>query len=112
MSRLQIEFRRLFLAATASCAGDAIQGSDGVDAEGRVRALVIQLARPADWQPLAEVWMGVQTELGLPAPAIAVNGKDGMQLWFSVAAPVRTAATPSSPRRRSPTTRRRTTARR
>jgi hypothetical protein len=91
MSRLHIEFRRLFLAATASCAGDAIQGSDGVDAEGRVRALVIQLARPADWQPLADVWMGVQTELGLPAPAIAVNGADGMQLWFSVAVPLDTS---------------------
>jgi hypothetical protein len=91
MSRLHIEFRRLFLAATASCAGDAIQASDRVDAEGRVRALVMELARPADWQPLADVWMGVQTELNLPAPAIAVNGADGMQLWFSVVEPLDTS---------------------
>ena len=88
MSRLPIEFRRLFLAAGPACAGGAIPTPDLVDADGRVRALVIELARPAEWQPLAEVWMGVQTELGLPAPAIVVNGTDGMQLWFSVAAPL------------------------
>ena len=88
MSRLPIEFRRLFLAAGPACAGGAIPTPDLVDADGRVRALVIELARPSEWQPLAEVWMGVQTELGLPAPAIAVNGDDGMQLWFSVAAPL------------------------
>ena len=88
MSRLPIEFRRLFLATGPSCTGDAIQTSDMADADGQLRALVIELARPAEWQPLADVWMGVQTELGLPAPAIAVNGDDGMQLWFSVAAPL------------------------
>ncbi|OYY61279.1 MAG: hypothetical protein B7Y51_10500 [Burkholderiales bacterium 28-67-8] len=88
MSRLQIEFRRLFLATDSACADGAVPTLDLVDADGRVRALVIELARPAEWQPLADVWMGVQTELGLPAPAIAVNGTDGMQLWFSVAAPL------------------------
>ncbi len=88
MSRLPTEFRRLFLATGSACAADAIQASDLVDAEGRGRALVLELARPAEWQPLADVWMGVQTELGLPAPAIAVNGADSMQLWFSMAAPL------------------------
>jgi len=88
MSRLPIEFRRLFLATDSACAGGAIPTPVLVDADGRVRTLVIELARPAEWQPLAEAWMGVQTELGLPAPAIAVNGDDGMQLWFSVAAPL------------------------
>ena len=91
MSRLQTEFRRLFLATDQSGTGEAIEASDRGDAQGRVRALVIELARPADWQPLADVWMGVQTELGLPAPAIAVNGADGMQLWFSVAVALDTA---------------------
>jgi hypothetical protein len=85
MSRLQIEFRRLFVPAVPACAGDAVTASDMVDAQGGMRALVLELARPADWQPLADVWMAVQTELNLPAPAIAVNGADGMQLWFSVA---------------------------
>jgi hypothetical protein len=31
-----------------------------------------------------EVWQGVQMELELPAPAIAVSGQDGLQLWFSL----------------------------
>jgi hypothetical protein len=30
----------------------------------------------------------VQADLGLPAPAIAANGVDGLQLWFSLAEPV------------------------
>jgi hypothetical protein len=53
-----------------------------------VRALVLEVARPAEWRPLAAVWKGVQEELGLPAPAIAANGADGLQLWFSLAAPL------------------------
>ena len=88
MSRLPIEFRRLFLIPEQVRDGAAIDASDKVDADGRVRALVVELARPADWQVLRDVWLGVQTELGLPAPAIAVNGADGMQLWFSVAVPL------------------------
>lgn len=30
------------------------------------------------------MWEGVQTELDWPAPAIAVSGQDGLQLWFSL----------------------------
>ncbi|MCE2658489.1 MAG: hypothetical protein LW854_09610 [Rubrivivax sp.] len=75
MTRLDREFRRLFLPS-------ATPGADGTPT---VRALVLELARPAQWQPLSAVWRGVQSELGLPAPAIAVNGKDGLQLWFSLA---------------------------
>jgi hypothetical protein len=37
------------------------------------------------------VWRGVQTDLELPAPAIAVSGVDGYQLWFSLAEPVSVA---------------------
>jgi hypothetical protein len=50
--------------------------------------LVLELARPAAWQPLAAVWQGVQADLAWPAPAIAVNGMDGLQLWFSLTEPV------------------------
>ena len=71
MNPLQTELRRLYLAP-----------------EGQVRALVLELARPADWSLLAPLWRGVQTELALPAPAIAVSGVDGYQLWFSLAEPV------------------------
>lgn len=76
MNRLQSELQRLY--------GDAVE--DG----GEVRALVLELARPADWDTLGQVWRGVQAELQLPAPAIAVSGTDGMQLWFSLQQPVST----------------------
>lgn len=78
MTRLDTEFRRLYLSTDA----------DWVDAHGRVRAAVLEVARPADWQALSAVWRGVQAELGLPEPAVAVNGRDGLQLWFSLAQPV------------------------
>lgn len=76
MSRLLSEWQRLYAA-----------GPNGslIDAQGRVRALVLQLARPADWRTLSRVWQGVQADLSLPAPAIAVTGRDGYQLWFSLA---------------------------
>lgn len=58
------------------------------DDDGRVRALVLSLARPADWAVLGRMWQGVQTDLGWPAPGIAVSGTDACQLWFSLAEPV------------------------
>ena len=50
--------------------------------------MVMALARPASWELLSRVWQGVQAELALPAPAIAVSGTDGLQLWFSLEEPV------------------------
>lgn len=76
--RAAAEFRRLYLPG---------EGPDRVDAQGRVRAAVLELARPADWDRLGAVWRAVQAEHGLPAPAIAVSGADAVQLWFSLAAP-------------------------
>ncbi|MET0349402.1 MAG: hypothetical protein ABW067_06425 [Rhizobacter sp.] len=55
---------------------------------GAGRALVLSLGRPADWELVSRVWQGVQLDLELPAPAIAVSGTDAYQLWFSVASPV------------------------
>lgn len=82
MNRLHSELRRLYLP----------EGSDDdgplVDAHGQVRALVMELARPAEWELLAKVWHGVQDDLELPAPAIAVSGTEGLQLWFSLSEPV------------------------
>ena len=77
MTRLQAEINRLYLPHGA--AGQLI------DEQGRVRAAVLELARPAEWPALSAVWRGVQADLKLPAPAIAVNGIDGYQLWFSLA---------------------------
>ncbi|RQO63056.1 hypothetical protein DBR47_00315 [Paucibacter sp. KBW04] len=70
MNRLQTEIQRLYL----------------TDEPARVRAAVLELAAPADWTVLGQVWRGVQSDLGLPAPAIAVSGRDGYQLWFSLSA--------------------------
>ncbi|ARN21215.1 hypothetical protein [Piscinibacter gummiphilus] len=55
---------------------------------GAGRALVLSLGRPADWELVAAVWQGVQLDLDLPAPAIAVSGTDAYQLWFFLASPV------------------------
>lgn len=79
MDRLQSQLHRLYaLDETGSLIGT----------DGRVRALVLALGRPADWRALAPVWQGVQIDLQLPAPAIAVSGTDSYQLWFSLAEPV------------------------
>jgi hypothetical protein len=87
MNRLQSELHRLYLPAAASARGQ----SELVDQQGRVRALVLELARPADWDELSRVWRGVQDDLDLPAPAIAVSGVDGFQLWFSLIEPISAA---------------------
>lgn len=78
MSRLQAQLQRLFLMPDATL----------MDAQGMVRAMVLELAAPADWPTLSGIWQGVQTDLALPPPAIAVNGVDGYQLWFSLQQPL------------------------
>jgi len=88
MNRLQSELRRLYFPHAAADPGTDAEVSGLIDAEGRVRAMVLELARPANWEVLSKVWRGVQTDLELPAPAIAVSGTDGLQLWFSISEPV------------------------
>ncbi len=89
MNRLQSELRRLYVPQTSAGEGAADPEEPSlIDASGRVRAMVLELARPADWAALSKVWQGVQANLELPAPAIAVSGTDGYQLWFSLAQPV------------------------
>ena len=85
MNRLHQELRRLYLHPRAE---GPPHDADLLNAAGQARALVLQLARPADWRLLSTVWMGVQADLALPAPAIAVTGSDGVQLWFSLVQPV------------------------
>jgi hypothetical protein len=91
MSTLQAELDRLYLAHERN-----IQNPHGAEPgliapDGTVRAMVLELARPADWTLLSTLWRGVQTDLELPAPAIAVSGIDGYQLWFSLAEPASVA---------------------
>ncbi|MCA6215846.1 hypothetical protein KGA65_04725 [Ideonella sp. B7] len=83
MSPLNTEFHRLFLFPP----GPALPGTL-LDAQGRTRALVLELIAPVDTAALGALWQGLQTELGMPAPAVAVNGRDALQLWCSLAQPV------------------------
>jgi len=82
MTRLPVELDRLYAVA------DGPSPASLVDAQGRTRALVLELAQPSGWDALAPLWQGVQAELELPAPAIAVSGLDAIQLWFSLESPV------------------------
>lgn len=88
MNRLQRELQRLYGPPADAGLGPGLDVHGMVDAQGQVRAMVLELARPADWAALSAVWGGVQADLALPAPAIAVNGGDGCQLWFSLVEPV------------------------
>jgi hypothetical protein len=81
MTRLDTERQRLF--GLTGNAADTLLSQDG-----QTRTVVVELARPAEWAPMSRVWQAVQSELGLPAPAIAVNGADGYQLWFSLTTPL------------------------
>lgn len=49
------------------------------------RALVLTFPMGSAWEVVAEVWQGVQTGWGWPAPAIAVDGAGSYQLWFALA---------------------------
>jgi len=88
MNRLQQELQRLYGPQADARLGLDLDARGMVDVQGRVRAMVLELARPADWVALSTVWGGVQADMTLPAPAIAVNGRDGYQLWFSLLEPV------------------------
>ena len=70
MNRLQTELQRLYLPQEAQPAG-------------WVRAMLLEVARPVGWDALGKAWQGVQADLELPAPGIAVSGTDSYQLWFS-----------------------------
>lgn len=50
-----------------------------------VRGMVLCFTRRADWPQVAGLYQSLQAVLDLPAPAIAANGDDGYQLWFSLA---------------------------
>jgi hypothetical protein len=91
MNRLQLELDRLYgLGANAT---EGLAADDPhVSRQSGIRALVLALARPAGWEQLAGVWKGVQSDLDLPAPAIAVSGADGLQVWFSFASPISSSA--------------------
>ncbi|MEP6876611.1 MAG: hypothetical protein ABI887_19820 [Burkholderiales bacterium] len=88
MNRLQSELHRLYLPRSQADVEADAQPLALIDPQGMVRAMVMELTRPASWEHFSKVWQGVQAELELPAPAIAVSGVDGLQLWFSLAEPI------------------------
>ena len=88
MNRLQTELRRLYLPSNPIAKGTNFEEFALINHEGGVRAMVLEVARPADWNAVSALWQGVQADLKLPAPAIAVSGIDGYQLWFSLMEPV------------------------
>jgi hypothetical protein len=90
MNRLQTELHRLYLAQAPGPA-DAAAEPALIGPAGTVRAMVLEITQPAGWAQLSSVWRGVQADLALPAPGIAVSGTDGLQLWFSVAEPIAVA---------------------
>lgn len=91
MSTLPAELNRLYRCHEHHTSNPPDAESGLVTPDGRIRALVLELARPADWSLLSSVWRGVQTDLEWPAPAIAVSGVDGYQLWFALTEPVSVA---------------------
>lgn len=90
MNRLQTELHRLYLCNAAQPENHAPAGADTnlIDANDRVRAMVLEVAQPAGWDGVAALWQGMQDELDLPAGAIAVSGVDSYQVWLSLAEPV------------------------
>ena len=85
MDPLDTELDRLFAVAPGTSPMSL------ADAAGRTRALVLEVVQPTGWDALAPLWQGVQAEFDLPAPAIAVSGTDGLQLWFSLESAVEPA---------------------
>lgn len=90
MNRLQTELHRLYLPHDAQSECQDVEGEAIrlIGADGRVRTMVVEVAQQAGWDGVAALWQGIQDDLDLPAPAIAVSGIDGYQVWFSLSEPV------------------------
>ena len=86
MNTLQTELHRLYLLDNPQADARNPAGSPPVliDASGRVRAMVLEVAQVAGCDCVVALWHGVQDALGLPAPAVAVSGISGYQVWFSL----------------------------
>ncbi len=68
-------------------AGEAAIALHLTSPEGYARALVIEFARSSHWPQAAALCQALTEELELPAPAVAVGGPAGYQLWLSLAEP-------------------------
>ncbi|MFS2003499.1 TOTE conflict system archaeo-eukaryotic primase domain-containing protein [Duganella sp. CT11-25] len=100
MHKLISELRRLYLlndqryddeSLARHVRGEATLAIDLANAAGLTRALAIDFHKAANeqhWTRLCEVANALQTELGLPAPAVSVSGGDSYRLWLSLASPM------------------------
>lgn len=102
MGKLIEELTRLYLApegVTRDALAQHILGQQTLaikltTADGLTRALAIPFRKLAGspegqhWTRLCEVANALQAELGLPAPAVSINGASAFNLWLSFAAPV------------------------
>lgn len=102
MEKLLEELGRLYLApeaVTREALAQHILGQHTLaikltTADGLTRALAIPFRKVAaspegqHWTRLCEVANALQAELGLPAPAVSINGASAFNLWLSFAAPV------------------------
>lgn len=84
LPRLQAQWQRLYVSPSSPASQAWVDDAGLNDAQGRGRAVVLSVSRPADWALVSAVWQSVQSDFGWPAPAIAVSGVDGYQLWFSL----------------------------
>jgi hypothetical protein len=102
MQKLISELARLYLPAgifSSEALAQRILGQTSVaidlsSDDGATRAIVIAFPKlqggddAEHWSLLCAVANALQTELGLPAPAVSVSGVDGYALWLSLEAPV------------------------
>jgi hypothetical protein len=102
MHKLISELRRLYLLNDQRyddeslgwhLSGETTLSVDLANAAGMTRALVIDFHKTPNeqhWMRLCEVANALQTELGLPAPAVSVSGGTSYGLWLSLATPIPT----------------------
>lgn len=100
MHKLILELRRLYLLNDQRyddeslgwhLSGETTLSVDLTNAAGLTRALVIDFHKaPGErhWTRLCEIANALQTELGLPAPAVSVSGGTSYGLWLSLASPI------------------------
>jgi hypothetical protein len=87
MQKLTSELQRLYLFAGQQHDAPSIE----LVKDGMVRTLVIDFHKAADeqhWARLCDVANALQTDLGLPAPAVSVSGGECYRLWLSLAQPL------------------------
>lgn len=71
------------IVASGLAAGTAVV-LDLVSADGLVRAMVVAVDARY-WEPAAALYLALQNDLNLPAPAVSVSGGKAYGLWFSLA---------------------------